>query len=92
MFKNPDALKFKLKSSKYTRLMICLFAGLPDFLEYLADAHGNLPVKHSIIGHARALETTTMHVSTDLILSIFRVSFSKHSFGIKSASGKFIRI
>ena len=49
--------------------MICLFAGLPDFLEYLADAHGNLPVKHSIIGHARELETTTMHVSTVLILS-----------------------
>ena len=69
MFKNPDALKFKLKSSKYTRFMICLFAGLPDFLEYLADAHGNLPVKHSIIGHARELETTTMHVSTVLILS-----------------------
>jgi hypothetical protein len=39
------------------------FTGLPDFLEYLADAHGNLPVKHSIIGHARELETTTMHVS-----------------------------
>merc|ERR1719457_397291 len=34
--------------------------GLPDFLEYLSDQHSNLPVKHSIIGHARELETTTI--------------------------------
>jgi len=34
--------------------------GLPDFLEYLGDEHGGLPVKHGVIGHPRELETTTM--------------------------------
>jgi hypothetical protein len=43
---------------------------LPDFLEYLADSHTNLPVKHSIIGHARELETTTMHVSSILLSAL----------------------
>ena len=46
------------------KLWIFYFSGLPDFLEYLTDQHGNLPVKHSIIGHARELETTTIAVSS----------------------------
>ena len=34
--------------------------GLPDFLEYLADNHGSLTIKHGIIGHPRDMETTSM--------------------------------
>ena len=33
---------------------------LPDFLEYLGTEHGNMTIKHGIIGQARELETTTM--------------------------------
>jgi hypothetical protein len=57
---NPDSQYRVLYYSKKTFFAL---SGLPDFLEYLADSHTNLPVKHSIIGHARELETTTMHVS-----------------------------
>ena len=35
---------------------------MPDFLEYLGDQHGGMPIKHGIIGHQRDLETSTMSV------------------------------
>jgi len=41
--------------------------GLPDFLEYLGDEHGSVPVKHGIIGHPRELETTSMGVYRDKV-------------------------
>lgn len=34
---------------------------MPDFLEYLGDEHGNLTIKHGVIGHQRDLETCKMH-------------------------------
>ena len=33
---------------------------LPDFLEYLWSEHGNMTIKHGVIGQPRELETTTM--------------------------------
>lgn len=35
---------------------------MPDFLEYLGDEHGNMVIKHGIIGHQRDLETCKMQV------------------------------
>ena len=45
---------------------------LPDFLDYLGDVHGNVAVKHGILGRPRDLETCRLRDYRDKVRDTYK--------------------